>query len=426
MANYSGHNAADPVASKLDEAERLLSEQQAALRALRNPSPRTQAANVVKSYAPGAERFPQVFRNHSDFFRMVKSLGNNVQGWRDNAMAKAYVEKTAGHIDDYYKKGYTGITKAAPSGLNETIASDGGVLVPPQFVNTLLQRTYENDLMSRCTLLPMTSNVLKIPAINETSRADGSRFGGIQASWEGEAGTTDNTKPAYKQIQLNLSKLMLLVRATDELLEDSGVALQTFIETVANQELQFKIGDAIINGDGAGKPLGIVGHPCEVSVSKETGQAAATLTTANIVKMWSRMFHKCRENAIWLINQDVEPQLYTLNQTVGVGGQLTFMPPGGLSAAPYATLMGRPVIPVEFCSTLGTKGDIILWDPSTYLVGTRGGMQSAVSMHVYFSTAEQQFRFILRLDGKPWYSAPLTPFKGSNTQSCVVTLATRS
>ena len=100
MANYSGHNAADPVASKLDEAERLLSEQQAALRALRNPSPRTQAANVVKSYVPGAERFPQVFRNHSDFFRMVKSLGNNVQGWRDNAMAKAYVEKTAGHIDD--------------------------------------------------------------------------------------------------------------------------------------------------------------------------------------------------------------------------------------------------------------------------------------------------------------------------------------
>jgi HK97 family phage major capsid protein len=169
MANYSGHNAADPVASKLDEAERLLSEQQAALRALRNPSPRTQAANVVKSYVPGAERFPQVFRNHSDFFRMVKSLGNNVQGWRDNAMAKAYVEKTAGHIDDYYKKGYTGITKAAPSGLNETIASDGGVLVPPQFVNTLLQRTYENDLMSRCTLFPMTSNVLKIPAINETT-----------------------------------------------------------------------------------------------------------------------------------------------------------------------------------------------------------------------------------------------------------------
>jgi HK97 family phage major capsid protein len=88
--------------------------------------------------------------------------------------------------------------------------------------------------------------------------------------------------------------------------------------------------------------------------------------------------------------------------------------------------MGRPVVPVEFCSTLGTKGDIILWDPSTYLVGTRGGMQSAVSMHVYFSTAEQQFRFILRMDGKPWWTSPLTPFKGSNTQSCVVTLATRA
>ncbi len=426
MHNY--HNGADPVASKLDATERALAETNAVLRHMRTPTPQTQAANVVKSYAPGADKFPQVFKTHSDFFQMVKGLGQNWQNWQGNEAAKLYVTKTAGHIDDYHRKGYSVRTKAAPTGLNETVATDGGVLVPPQFVNQLLQRTYENDLMSRCTLFPMTSNTLKIPAINETSRVNGSRFGGIEATWEGEAGETSTTKPAYKQVQINLSKLMLLVRATDELLEDSGVALQTFIENVANQELQFKIGDGIINGDGAGKPLGIVngGSTAKVTVAKETGQAAATLTTANIIKMWSRMFHPCRKNAVWLINQDVEPQLYTLSQTVGVGGQLTYMPPGGLSEAPYATLMGRPVIPVEFCQTLGTEGDIILWDPTTYLMGTRGGMQSAVSMHVYFNSAEQQFRFILRAGGSPWWTNPLTPFKGNKTLSCIITLADRA
>jgi HK97 family phage major capsid protein len=427
MPNYQPrHNAADPVASKFDEVEQSIAETSAAVRALRAPSPQTQAANVIKSYAGAASKWPQVFQNHDDFFNMVKNVGQNYPNWRANAHAKKYVEVTAGHIDDVVAKSYTTRTKAAPSGLNETVASDGGFLVPPQFVNQLLQRTYENDLMSRCTLFPMTGNTLRIPAVNETSRVDGSRFGGVQATWEGEGGTADTTKPAYKQVQLILSKLLLLVRATDELLEDSGVALQTFIETVANQELQFKVGDALINGDGVQKPTGIIGSPCEVVVPKEAGQAALTVTMNNIVAMWSRMYAPCRKTAVWLINQDVEPQLLTMSQAVGVGGMPVYLPPGGLSASPYSTLLGRPVLPVEFCQTLGTKGDIILWDPTTTLVGTRGGMQSAVSMHVHFNSAEQQFRFIMRLDAKPWWTAPLTPFKGSKTLGPVVTLATRA
>lgn len=426
MHNYQPrHNAADPVASKFDEVEQSIAETSAAVRALRAPTPQTQAANVVKSYAPGADKFPQVFRTESDFFKMVKSVGQNWQAWQNDPAAKLYVTKTAQHIDDYYKKGYTSFSKAAPSGLNETIGSDGGFLVPPQFVNQLLKRAYENDLMSRCTLFPMTSSSLKIPAVNETSRADGSRQGGVTAYWEGEAQTVSATKPQFAQIHLNLNKVFLLVTATDELLEDSGTALQTYIETVANEELQFKLGYGIISGNGTGMPLGILNSEAKVAVPKEASQAAATVTMNNIVAMWSRMFAPCRKSAIWLINQDVEPQLLTMSQAVGVGGMPAYLPPGGLSAAPYATILGRPVVPVEFCSTVGTEGDIVLWDPTTYLMGTKGGMQSAVSMHVYFNTAEQQFRFILRADGKSWWQKPLTPYKGSKTLSPIVTLATR-
>ena len=35
------------------------------------------------------------------------------------------------------------------------------------------------------------------------------------------------------------------------------------------------------------------------------------------------------------------------------------MPPGGLSAASYGTLFGRPVLTVEYCAALGDEGDII-------------------------------------------------------------------
>ena len=43
-----------------------------------------------------------------------------------------------------------------------------------------------------------------------------------------------------------------------------------------------------------------------------------------------------------------------------------------------------------------------------------------------FDYDEQTFRFIFRVDGQPWWAAQLTPYKGTNTQSCFVALATRS
>lgn len=311
-------------------------------------------------------------------------------------------------------------TKATPPGMNETTASDGGVLLPPQFVSQLLMRTYDNDLLARTRLFPMSSNVLRIPAVDETSRADGSRFGGIQAYWKGEGPPAQPySKPGLSEVKLETSTLTLLIRITNELLEDAA-ALEVYVNDMASQELNFKL------GDGVEKPFGIMQSPARVTVAEETGQAAATVVSQNIVKMWARMFAPCRENAVWLINQDVEPQLFTM--TIGTAGAnlAVYLPPGGLSGYPFATLMGRPVLPVEFCNTVGTEGDIILADLSQYLTGTRNGIQSLASAHVFFDTNEFAYRLTLRMDGRPWWKTPLTPFKGVNTRSCFVSLATRS
>ena len=81
--------------------------------------------------------------------------------------------------------------------------------------------------------------------------------------------------------------------------------------------------------------------------------------------MWSRLWAPCRQNAVWLINQDVEKQLHTMTVGTGSAATLAYLPPGGLSAKPYATLLGRPVLPVEWCHTLGTVGDIMLADLRT-------------------------------------------------------------
>jgi len=228
-------------------------------------------------------------------------------------------------------------------------------------------------------------------------------------------------------MELTLQKLTGLYYATDELLMDV-TALGAFAQDAFAEEFGFKVDDAICRGGGAGMPLGILGHAGTVSVSKETGQAAATIVKENIESMYARAWARSLPNMEWFINQDCWPQLFKLSQVVGLGGVPVFIPPGGLSAAPFGSLLGRPVTPIEQCETVGTVGDIVLADFSQYLIIEKGSIEAASSIHVQFLTDETVFRFILRMDGQPKRNAALTPFKGGSgkTQSSFVTLATRA
>ena len=299
------------------------------------------------------------------------------------------------------------------------------VLVQTDFAADLVRRVYETgQVVSKMRRIPISGNAngLKINAVAETSRAAGSRWGGIVAYWLSEAGTKSTSYPKFRQMELSLKKLIGLCYATDELLQDA-TALEAVIRDGFAEEFAFMLDDAGVNGTGVGQPLGIMNAACRVQVTRNT---ASHVYSEDIVAMWARMWAKSRPKAVWFINQDVEPELFKLNLgggTAGSGVILTYMPPGGLSQAPYGTMMGRPVIPIEQCQTLGTSGDIILADFNEYLLIEKGGMQSASSIHVAFATDQTAFRFVVRVDGQPTWNAALTPYKGSNTVSPFIVLS---
>ena len=314
------------------------------------------------------------------------------------------------------------LTTRAASGLNESTPSDGGFLVQQDFVTELLKRTYETGILaSKVKKIPISTNAngMKINAIDEDSRANGSRWGGVQTYWEGEADEITASKPKFKQMELSLKKLTGLCYATDELLQDAA-ALEAVIRQAFAEEFGFKIDDAILSGSGEGEPLGILNSGAIVTVAKEASQTD-TITVENLIKMWNRLWSRSRANAVWYINQELEPYLYTLK----IGDKPVYIPAGGLSEKPYGTLFGRPVVPIEQCSAAGEVGDIILADIGQYLLIDKGGIKSASSIHVRFLYDENVFRFIYRVDGKPIWTKPLTPYKGSATVSPFVTLAKR-
>ena len=317
----------------------------------------------------------------------------------------------------------------AATGLGSSVSSDGGFLVQQDFSTELLKEVFETGVLSsKCRRITISgnSNGIKIPGVDETSRAS-TRSGGIVAYWKDEAALKVATNPKFRMIELNLKKLIGLCYATDELLGDA-TALEGFIKQAFIAEFGFQIDDAIINGTGAGQPLGVLNSAALVSVAKEAGQAKETVIAQNVINMYSRLFATSRPNAVWLINQNIEPQLFTMSIAVGTGGIPIYMPAGGLSGQPYGTLLGRPVIAIEQAATLGTVGDILFGDfGNGYILAEKGGVQTDMSIHVQFLYDESVFRFVLRVDGQPVRASALIPYKGgaAYNQNHFIALATR-
>jgi HK97 family phage major capsid protein len=329
-------------------------------------------------------------------------------------------------------KEYVGIMEAsgikAAAGMNEGVPSEGGFLVQSDTAEGVLERVYETgQILQLCNDMEISNpaNRLKFNAIDEVSRANGSRFGGIQSFWSSEAQTATPTKPKFRQGELILNKLMAFCFATDELLNDAA-ALNSTITRDVPLELNFRLEDGVCNGPGNGQPQGFLKSPSLIVQTKEAAQATATLNSANIFKMWSRVWGPSRRNAAWLIDQSVEPQLYTLTVPSGTGiSTPIYLPPGGISGNMYGTLFGRPVIPVEYLAPLGSQGDIACVDLNQYILARKGMMQAAQSMHVNFLTDEMCFRFTMRADGQPQWNNPLTPKSGGPTLSPFVVLQAR-
>ncbi|MCC7371649.1 MAG: phage major capsid protein [Chloroflexi bacterium] len=319
--------------------------------------------------------------------------------------------------------------QAAAQGAGEAVPADGGYLVQQDFANEIMRLMHDRgQLLSRVRRIPVSGNGLKLNAIDESSRVDGSRGGAVRGYWVDEGSAPTASRPKFKRVNLELKKVAALGYASDELLSDAGAMSAIFTDEFAN-ELVFKVEDAIYEGDGAGKPTGFANsnvNPAFISVAKETGQTAATIVSNNIIKMRARLWAPSRGNSVWFINQDTEPQLSLMTITVGTGGVPVYMPASGLSEDGYDRLYGRPVVPIEFAATLGTVGDIVLADLSQYALIDKGGVRQDTSMHVAFTTAEQAFRAQYRVDGQSLWSSALTPFKGSNTVSPFIGLATRA
>lgn len=304
--------------------------------------------------------------------------------------------------------------------------ASGGFLIPEAFRAELLSLSLEASVVRpRARVVPMETSRVLYPYIDDTSHTS-NVFGGVQGYWTPESGTMTDVAATFGRMSLEAWKLTAFANVPNELIADSAISFEAFVRSTFPQALAYFADVAFLSGTGVGQPLGILtdGNAARVTVAKESGQAADTIVWENIVKMYARMLPQSLGNAVWVTSPDTFSELATMALSVGTGGGPIWLNNG--VAGPPMTILGRPVVVSEKVENLGDKGDINFIDFSYYLVGDRQAMTVASSEHFRFQNGETSFKFVERLDGRPWLQSALTPRNGGPTLSPFVSLAERA
>lgn len=297
--------------------------------------------------------------------------------------------------------------------LSEGTDSAGGFLVPEQFAAGIEVYTLEKSIVRPLARrIPMTTDTLNYPIVKDTAHSS-SVYGGVIAYWTEEAGTKTVAQPTFGQLKLIAKKLTGFTYASDELLEDSAVALEALLMKLFGDAIAWYEEESFWQGNGVGQPLGIINGGALITPLRATVTKVALADLGAIMARF--MGNMYAPSVAWVANKATLPELIALGSTyitwASIAGQKV---PGAL--------FGIPLYFTEHVATLGSVGDIGLYDFDQYLIGDRKGLKVDRSIEYRFSTDETTWRFVKRVDGQPLLDSAFTPKRGG-TQSPFVCLA---
>lgn len=323
------------------------------------------------------------------------------------------------YLEKHYGSTFQEWTRKAA--LGEASGVTGGYTVPTDFYQKIMTIVAENSFIRpRAFTVPMGSASLQIPYLDiTTAQAAGTTpfFGGVKMSWTAEAQTRQETEPAFKQMELKAWELSGYSVSSNVLLADSGISLEQFLMVLFGKAIAWFEEFAFLQGNGAGQPQGVLSANATVSVTRQT---ANEVQYQDVATMWGKLLPHSWGTAVWLFSPSVVQQLLRLAD--GSNRAIFLSIDQGITKTPYWSLLGRPAIPTEKLPALGTKGDLMLVDPSLYVIGDRQGIEIAASEHVNFLKNQMTWRVVERVDGQPWIDKPITLQDGITQVSPFVAL----
>lgn len=308
--------------------------------------------------------------------------------------------------------------------LAEDQGGTGGYLVPEEFQARLLQvGTTVSPILSSVTTIPVTTSSGKVPALDSfftptAGVGTTALAGGVSVSSVAEGGAFGTTDPSFEMIQWQVGKIGNYIKASDELLADSAIMLETLLAQLIGIAIGAKTEYYVLRGNGVNVPLGILNSDCAIGVTPNTDNLFAYVDANTMLSRFKPVIANARPR--WLIHKSIIPDIGAFE--VGTGGAVWMANP---TASPSGVpLLGYDIVMSEHLPKANSSGCVILADLGAYLLFERGALSIAYSEHADFLNGNGVWRFERRLDGKPWLKSAITDANpgGSYTESPFVYL----
>jgi len=299
-------------------------------------------------------------------------------------------EEKTGRATDAYKAAFwnatrarDGITYEVRNALQVGADSEGGYLCPDTFADELVKGlTAQTVVRSLAKVINTSSGQHKIPVV--ASRGT--------ASWIEEEGPIPEGDDIFGQQHIGAHKVGTLIKVSEELLHDSAFDLEQYFIDEFARRIGNKEEDAFLNGDGAGKPTGIL-NDAEVGV---TAASATAITADELVDLFYSLDAPYRTNAVWLVNDST---MRSIRKLKDANGQYLWQK--ALHEGDHETLLGKPIFHSPFAPELGAgKKAVAFGDFSFYWIGDRTGITFRRLNERYADTGQVGFLATKRVDGK--------------------------
>jgi HK97 family phage major capsid protein len=304
----------------------------------------------------------------------------------------------------------------------EASGEAGGYLVPEGLMVGVDACLAEESFFHRqACYQPMTATTMRYPSVNPAQGASGLSplVGGFTMAWTQEATAPAVSNPTFQTIELVSRNLAGVGYASKQLIMDGGEPLGAYLENLFIKATKFFVTLACFQGNAADQPLGVIDGPATVTTARAT---ALDIVEGDIEGMMAKLLPASFPNSWFACSPSAFGKLTSIS-----GYNPVDVPPPFTRSLHNGSLRGRPIFVTECLKTVGTAGDLILFDPTQYVLGERLGIEVAFCDFepTAWNTFSSAFRIWWRGDGQPLWRSSATIADGETTCSPYVILATK-
>jgi HK97 family phage major capsid protein len=251
-----------------------------------------------------------------------------------------------------------------------------GWVLPPEQSRTIMRCIAEpTDLSGLVGQTSISSGSLQIPVDNAGVGFDDSAWACMTSCFA--SNPTSQLGDGLAQIEIRAEELRHVVCATSDLLQDAAFPIESWIMEKVSTGFRNLISAAILGGDGAGKPEGLLnrrsGIPVvEVSATTPAGQ----FTWMDLIGLAFEVPLQWHENAAFYMNQRTLGMCLSMSDAMGRPICLPVPITDRERISARFTIAGFPIIVVSQMPNVAPGSEPVLFGDlrATYLLVVRRGV----------------------------------------------------